>query len=102
FRHQRRHFLEYFTSLLHEQFIRLANTGFISAVQKAEVVADVVGELGFQFNAKNLETLTRMGVFFPLNQNRGAGIPKNEMAVPFAEVKVPGADFGTDNQDRAG
>src|SRR5690554_1161296 len=100
FGYQWRHFLEYFTTLLDKQFIRFTNTGFVRPVQEAEIIPDIIGKGRFQASAKNLEAMPGLGIFFPLNQNRRAGITKNEMAVPLTEIKVARTDFRAYNQHR--
>src|SRR5690606_6165813 len=76
------------------------NARFVGTVQKTEIIPDVVGELGLQAGTENLETLPWFGVLLTLNQDGGAGITKDEVAVPVPEVQVARTDFRTDHQHR--
>src|SRR5690554_8184985 len=101
FRDQRRHFLEYFTTLLDKQYIRFTNTRLVGPVQKAEIVADIVRKRCFQASTKNFKPLVWLSIFFTLHQNGGTGITKNKVTVALAEVQMTRANFRANHQHGA-
>ena len=100
-RHHRADFLEHLATFLDEQLVRIVHVLFGSTVEKAEVVADVVGKLGHQLGTDDVPLLRRGRQIFALDDYRGAGVAEDEMAVAVAEVHMPGTDLGVDHQDRA-
>ncbi|MCY1502878.1 hypothetical protein D9M68_369870 [compost metagenome] len=94
--------LEHLAAFLHEQLVAGAHALFRGAVEEAEVVADVVGELGQQLGADHLELVPGGGLVGTLDDHRGGGVAEDEVAVAVAEVQVAGTDFRVDHQDRAG
>ena len=97
----RAHFTEHFAAFLDEQFVWMINTALIGPVEEAEVVADVVGELGQQLGANDLELVLGHRILGTLDNHRRAGIAKDEMAVAVAEVHMPGADLRVDHEHGA-
>ena len=101
FRGHRAHVLEYLAALLAEQFVRLADAGFVEAVQEAEIVADVVGEAGFQLGVQDFPAVRALGGVGPFHDDGGAGIAKDEVAVAVAPVQVARGNFRIQHQHRA-
>jgi hypothetical protein len=83
----RAHILEHFAALLAEQLVRLADAGFVEAVEEAEVVADVVGEAGLQLGVQISQRCEPGGVG-RFDDDGGAGIAEDEVAVAVAPVQV--------------
>ncbi len=75
---------------------------FRGAVEEAEVVADVVGELGQQFGADHVELVLGRREIRTFDDYRGGGVAEDEVAVAVTEIQVTGADFRVDHQDRPG
>jgi hypothetical protein len=59
----------------------------LGAVQKAEIIADIVGEFGLQLGADDLPAAVPK--VFALKQYGGRHVAEDEMAVPIAPVKMP-------------
>ncbi|MND93225.1 hypothetical protein D3C80_854060 [compost metagenome] len=100
--HHRTNLTEHLAPFLDEQFVRRTDPLFRRTVEEAEIVADVVGELGQQFATDDIELMGRRRQVCTLDQHGGRGIAKNEVAVTVTEVQVAGADFRADHQDGAG
>src|SRR3989338_9112747 len=94
--------LEYLAPFLDEQLVTRADALFRTAVEEAEVVADVVAELGDQLGADDIELVVRGGLIGTLDDHRRCSITEDKVAVAVTEVQVAGADFRVDHQDRAG
>ena len=69
------------------------------AVEEAEVVADVVGELGLQPGSQDVPAA--LGLIAALDDHRGGHVAEDEVAVAVPEVQVAGADLRIDHQHRA-
>mgnify|MGYP000084151766 CR=1 FL=1 len=80
--------------------VTLVGVAVFGAVHEAEVVADVVRELGLQAGAEHFEAVLAGRGFERLDEQCGRGVAKDEMAVSVAEVQMPGADLRTDHQCR--
>src|SRR5690606_11624575 len=93
-------FTEYLAAFLNEEFVRLADTAFVGPVEEAEVVADVIGELGQQLGADDLELMLGDRILSPLDNDRGARIAEDKVTVTVTEVHMTGADLGVDHQHR--
>ncbi|MNS42271.1 hypothetical protein D3C72_746460 [compost metagenome] len=87
--------------MLAEQFIGLAHAGLVKTVEEAEIVADGIREARFQFRADDLELVLRHGRVFRFDDDGGAGVAENEMAVAVAPVQVAAGDFGIQDQHGA-
>ncbi len=100
--HQRQHLLEHLAPLLAKQLVVAVAGARAQPVQKAEVVADVVGVLGHQLACHQLPGVGHLAISFPLQQHGGTGVAEDEVAVPIAEVEVPRADLRIDHQRQFG
>ena len=100
--HHRADVLEHLAAFLDEQLVLGADALFRGAVEEAEIVADVVGELGQQLGAEDVPLMLRGGLVGTLDDHRSGGVAEDEVAVAVAEVQVAGADFRVDHQHRAG
>ena len=96
----RHHFAEDLAPLLNEQLVRLADSFRRGAVQEAEVVADIVGELGLQPCAQDVPAAR--GLRRVLDNHGGGDVAEDEVAVAVAEIQVAGADLGIDHQHGLG
>ncbi|OIQ70701.1 hypothetical protein GALL_476830 [mine drainage metagenome] len=76
----RTHILEHFASFLVKQQVTVVRVAVFTARHVASVVADVVGKSGQQLRAQNFKG-PGCGMVQPLNQNGGADIAKNKVAV---------------------
>ncbi len=99
---QWRHLFEYLTALLNEELVRFSDTRIVGAVQKPEIVPDVIREFGFQTGTEDLEALAFTSIFFTLNQNSRTGVTENKVTVPIAEVQVARTDLRADHQNGTG
>ena len=93
--------LEHLAALLHEQLVaRRPTPSGRRAVQEAEVVADVVGELRLQPRAQDLPAAA-----WPASASSTitavADVAEDEVAVAVAEVQVARADLRIDHQHGA-
>ena len=100
--HHRANIAEHLAAVLHKQLVAGTHARLVAAVEEAEVVADIVGELGQQLGAKDLVGVLANGIFSTLDHHGGAGITKDEVAVTVTEAHVTGAHFRVDHQHRAG
>ncbi len=92
----RHDFLEHLAAFLDEQLVGLRSRlvdGPVGAVQKAEIVADIVGENGLQPGTQYVP-MPRRRDGLVLDQNRGGDVAEDEMAVAVAPVEVARTDFG--------
>ena len=80
-RHHGNHFFKHLSPVLHEQFIARTNTRFITAIQKAEVIADIVRELCLQTGTQHFPFFVAGAGIGALNHNSGANIAKNKVAI---------------------
>ena len=99
-RDQRHDFLEDLSAFLNEQLVGLGGVLGRGAVQEAEIVADIVGELRLQVSAEDAPAA--IGQLFARHQNRGGDIAEDEVGVAVAEIEVARADFRVHDQDGAG
>uniref|UniRef100_A0A0N5A623 Porin n=1 Tax=Parastrongyloides trichosuri TaxID=131310 RepID=A0A0N5A623_PARTI len=110
-RHHRHHLLEHLATLLDEHLVAQAvgRDGLMpvgrqgGAVQKAEIVADVVREAGLQLRAQNVPA-ARPGLILGLDDDGRGDVAEDEVAVAILEVQVRRADFWVHHQhglDRA-
>ncbi len=100
--HQRQHLLEHLAPLLAEQLVIAVAGTRAEPIQKAEVVADVVGVLGHQLAGHQLPGVGHLAIGLPLQQHGGTGIAEDKVAVPIAEVEVARADLRIDHQRESG
>ncbi len=99
--HHRHHFLEDLAPFLHEQLVRSAFGFGRRPVQKAEIVADVVGKHRLELGAEDVPMRRRSNRRI-LDQHSGGDIAKDEMAIAVAPVEVARGDFGADHQHAFG
>src|SRR3546814_11794695 len=69
----------------------------VGAVEKAEIVADIVREDGLEPGAEDIPMAGWSDALF-LDQDRGRDVAEDEMAVAVAPVEVSRTDFGIDDQ----
>ncbi len=100
--HQRQHLLEHLAPLLAEQLVVAVAGARAQPVQKAEVVADVVGVPGYQLAGYQLPRIGHLAIGLPLQQHRGAGIAEDKVAIPIAKIEVPRTDLRIDHQRQFG
>ena len=84
--HHRHHLAEHLAAFLDEQLVAGPDPLGRGAVQEAEIVADVVGELGLQPRAQDFPAAGR--VFLALDDHGGRHVAEDEVAVAVAEVQV--------------
>ncbi len=72
--HHRAHVAEDLAAFLHEQLVRRADALFRRTVEEAEVVADVVGELGQQLGAHHIELVLGRCQVGTFQDHRGSGV----------------------------
>ncbi len=100
--HQRQHLLEHLAPLLAKQLVIAVAGARAQPVQKAEVVADVVGVLGHQLAGYQLPRIGRLAIGLPLQQHCGAGIAEDKVTITIAKIEVPRADLRIDHQRHVG
>ncbi len=100
--HQWQHLLEHLAPLLAKQLVVAVAGARAQPVQKAEVVADVVGVLGHQLAGHQLPRIGHLAIGLPLQQHRGAGITEDKVAITIAKIEVPRADLRIDHQRHVG
>ena len=101
-RHHRRDILEHAAPVLDEQPVAVrAGFGF-GTIEKAEVVANIVRELGLELGAEHIEALPRLDIVAVLDECCGADIAEDEMAVAITKVQVRRADFRIDHEHGPG
>ena len=98
FCHHWNHFLEDLAAFLHEKLVPVVARFRSGAVQKAEIVANVVRELRLEPCPENLPMACRSQALV-FDKNGRSDVPEDEMAVTVSPIEVPGTDFRIDDED---
>src|SRR5690606_24837224 len=91
--HHRAHFLEHLAAFLAEQLVARADTGFVTTIEEAEVVADIAGKLRLQTRTENAPRRCRHGILLALQYHGGGHVTKDEMAIAIGPAQVARGDF---------
>ena len=89
-------------TLLHKQFVDLADAFFCCSVEKAEVVSDVVTEDRLELRIENLKGMSRLTAFNCFDYHGGSDITKNKMRITITEIEVSRTYLGIHHQHTPG
>src|SRR5699024_237717 len=97
-RHHRTNLLEHLAALLTEQLVASTDAIRRGAIQKAEIIANVIGKACLQAGTKNFPLVAAGGVLGALDDHGRGYVAKDEMAIPVLPGQMAGTDFRIDHQ----